>query len=148
MLPGELVMRPLELHRQDTNLTDPVAGGLSQLHVLIPKVPCQTHTCCQASPDLRSVQILQPITFCFLFIFSLFPQNSRAAWSGHDCHIGCIEAGRMVGGHGLGLSRTLCGMRTCKIFALSVKTVVYGQSPVQVTPSTLAFNKSGYDVQY
>ena len=50
------------------------------------------------------------------------------------------------GGHGLGLSRTLCGMRTCKIFALSVKTVVYGQSPVQVTPSTLAFNKSGYDV--
>lgn len=97
MLPGELVMRPLELHRQDTNLTDPVAGGLSQLHVLIPKVPCQTHTCCQASPDLRSVQILQPITFCFLFIFSLFPQNSRAAWSGHDCHIGCIEAGWMVG---------------------------------------------------
>lgn len=69
MLPGELVMRPLELHRQDTNLTDPVAGGLSQLHVLIPKVPCQTHTCCQASPDLRSVQILQPITF-FFFLFS------------------------------------------------------------------------------
>ncbi|WP_235838380.1 hypothetical protein, partial [Escherichia coli] len=32
------------------------------------------------------------------------------------------------------------GMRTCKIFALSVKTVVYGQSPVQVTPSTLAFS--------
>nr|UGK56242.1 hypothetical protein [Escherichia coli] len=76
MLPGELVMRPLELHRQDTNLTDPVAGGLSQLHVLIPKVPCQTHTCCQASPDLRSVQILQPITFFVFFLFfSLFPQK-------------------------------------------------------------------------
>ena len=32
-------------------------------------------------------------------------------------------------------------MRTCKIFALSVKTVVSGQSPVQVTPSTLAFTE-------
>lgn len=41
MLPGELVMRPLELHRQDTNLTDPVAGGLSQLHVLILKSPAR-----------------------------------------------------------------------------------------------------------
>ena len=39
MLPGELVTRPLELHRQDTNLTDPVAGRLSQLHVLIPQAP-------------------------------------------------------------------------------------------------------------
>nr|UGK56635.1 hypothetical protein [Escherichia coli] len=73
-------MRPLELHRQDTNLTDPVAGGLSQLHVLIPKVPCQTHTCCQASPDLRSVQILQPITFFVFFLFSpCFLKNSHAA---------------------------------------------------------------------
>ena len=61
---------------------------------------------------------------------------------------GVLKRAGWSGGHGLGLSRTLCGMRTCKIFALSVKTVVYGQSPVQVTPSTLAFNKSGYDVQY
>ncbi|MHC3037814.1 hypothetical protein FIB13_16140, partial [Klebsiella pneumoniae] len=63
MLPGELVTRPLELHRQDTNLTDPVAGRLSQLHVLIPQAPCQALTCCQASPDSRSAPVLQPITF-------------------------------------------------------------------------------------
>ncbi|EGE2355159.1 hypothetical protein DL738_20400, partial [Escherichia coli] len=55
---------------------------IAQLHVLIPQAPCQTLPCCQASPDFRSAQILQPITFCFLFIFSLFPRNSRAAWPG------------------------------------------------------------------
>ncbi|MBK2673745.1 hypothetical protein FKL07_26480 [Citrobacter freundii] len=87
MLPGELVTRPLELHRQDTNLTDPVAGRLSQLHVLIPQAPCQTLPCGQASPDSRSARIHQAITLCFLFIFFLFTRNSRAALPGHNCQI-------------------------------------------------------------
>ncbi|EFB2841171.1 hypothetical protein FHD44_17045 [Escherichia coli] len=60
-------------------------GERTQLHVLIPIVPCQTFTCSQASPDFRSVQIFKTITFCFLFVFSLFSQNSRAALSGHNC---------------------------------------------------------------
>lgn len=96
MLPGELVTRPLELHRQDTNLTDPVAGRLSQLHVLIPQAPCRALTCCQASPDSRSAPVLQPITFCFLFIFSPFPQSSRAAWTGHHCRMWGLNKGRVV----------------------------------------------------
>jgi hypothetical protein len=95
MLPGELVTRPLELHRQDTNLTDPVAGRLSQLHVLILK-PLLALTCCQASPDSRSAPVLQPITFCFLFIFSPFPQSSRAAWTGHHCRMWGLNKGRVV----------------------------------------------------
>ncbi|EBC6378271.1 hypothetical protein C3570_11780 [Salmonella enterica] len=96
MLPGELVTRPLELHRQDTNLTDPVAGSPSQLHVLIPQAPCQAPTCCQASPDSRFAPVLKPISFCFLFIFSPFPQNSRAAWTGHHCRMWGLNEGREI----------------------------------------------------
>ncbi|EAW1364397.1 hypothetical protein BTA69_22045 [Salmonella enterica] len=115
MLPGELVTRPLELHRQDTNLTDPVAGRLSQLHVLIPQAPCQALTCCQASPDSRSAPVLQPITFCFLFIFSPFPQSSRAAWTGHHCRMWGLNKGRVVRfARCRGLGPPPSGMRTCK----------------------------------
>ncbi|RUN95776.1 hypothetical protein EKN26_18670 [Enterobacter bugandensis] len=96
MLPGELVTRPLELHRQDMNLTAPGAGRLEQLHVLIPQAPCQAPTCCQASPDSRPLHVLQPITFCFLFIFSPFPQSSRAAWTGHHCRMWGLNKGRVV----------------------------------------------------
>lgn len=78
----------------NNELFDPVAGSPSQLHVLIPQAPCQAPTCCQASPDSRSAPVLKPISFCFLFIFSQFPQNSRAAWSGHNCRIWGVEGGR------------------------------------------------------
>nr|WP_235684259.1 hypothetical protein [Salmonella enterica] len=74
----------------------PVAGRLSELHVLIPQAPCQAPTCCQASPDSRSAPILQPITFCFLFIFFPFPQKSRAAWTGHHCRMWGLNKGRVV----------------------------------------------------
>ena len=73
MLPGELVMRPLEFATPAGYefRTDPVAGGLSQLHVLIPKVPCPDPERASQGFALiwRSVQILQPITFVF-FLFS------------------------------------------------------------------------------
>ncbi|EBW8988773.1 hypothetical protein YH33_004899, partial [Salmonella enterica subsp. enterica serovar Mbandaka] len=60
------------------------------------QAPCQALTCCQASPDSRSAPVLQPITFCFLFIFSPFPQSSRAAWTGHHCRMWGLNKGRVV----------------------------------------------------
>lgn len=61
-----------------------------------PSSPLPGLTCCQASPDSRSAPVLQPITFCFLFIFSPFPQSSRAAWTGHHCRMWGLNKGRVV----------------------------------------------------
>lgn len=92
MLPGELVMRPLELPApagyEFTNR--PVAGGLSQLHVLIPKVPCQPIRAVR----LRLIEISANNTSADNFLLSFYFPVSQIRVrprSGHDCHIGCID---------------------------------------------------------
>lgn len=104
-------------------------GEKAQLHVLIPKVPCQTFTCSQASPDFRLVQMFQMITFCFLFVFSLFSpcflKIRERLGQGTIAKCAMLMIARYLCWARLVLGNPLSGMRTCKLHNEPVQASVF-----------------------